>query len=83
MQVRILLKIQLLEASDILITDYSNTMFEAALAEKYVFLYINDKKVYEIDLLNNILLVFDFDKLVHKEQFFLFLINHTVSESGF
>lgn len=38
---------ELLEVSDVLITDYSNTMFEAALAGKYVFLYINDKRSYE------------------------------------
>lgn len=38
---------ELLEAADVLITDYSNTMFEAAMAGKYVFLYVKDQKEYE------------------------------------
>lgn len=38
---------ELLEASDILITDYSNTMFEAAMIKKPVFLYAEDITEYE------------------------------------
>lgn len=38
---------ELLKASEVLITDYSNTMFEAALAGKTVFLFLKDWKEYE------------------------------------
>ena len=38
---------ELLEASDVLITDYSNTMFEFAMAGRPVFLYAPDSKEYE------------------------------------
>lgn len=37
---------ELLEAADVLITDYSNTMFEFALAGRDVFLYAPDEKEY-------------------------------------
>ena len=40
---------ELLEASDILITDYSNTMFEFAYAGRPVFLYAPDAKAYEAE----------------------------------
>lgn len=38
---------ELLEASDVLFTDYSNTMFEFAFAGKPVFLYASDVEAYE------------------------------------
>ncbi len=38
---------ELLEASDVLITDYSNTLFEFAFAGKPVFLYASDVEEYE------------------------------------
>lgn len=38
---------ELLEAADILITDYSNTLFEFAMAKKPVFLYAPDAAEYE------------------------------------
>ncbi|MCR5322094.1 MAG: CDP-glycerol glycerophosphotransferase family protein [Lachnospiraceae bacterium] len=40
---------ELLEASDVLITDYSNTMFEFAYAQRPVFLYADDVEAYEAE----------------------------------
>ena len=40
---------ELLEASQILITDYSNTMFEFACAGRTVFLYATDSREYEAE----------------------------------
>ena len=40
---------ELLEASDVLITDYSNTLFEFAMAGKPVFLFAPDRERYEAE----------------------------------
>lgn len=50
---------ELLVASDILITDYSNTMFEFSIQKKPVFLYASDIKAYQKERE----FYFDFEKL--------------------
>ena len=50
---------ELLEASDVLITDYSNSLFEFAFAGKPVFLYASDAEEYEEERG----FYFDYDKL--------------------
>lgn len=50
---------ELMEASDVLITDYSNTLFEFAQAKKPVFLYAPDKEEY----IQSRGLYFDYDSL--------------------
>lgn len=50
---------EIMEACDVLITDYSNTMFECALAHKKVFLFAPDKEDYNDERG----MYFEYDKL--------------------